>query len=90
MEGAYQCMNLVSSHVPPWIVQITDTSKMATVADVPHLVAALAKCLAVTDGLQHSAQAIHRMTSVAHDILLGLHEVNDLSPENCSSCVLWT
>lgn len=63
---------------------------MATVADVPHLVAALAKCLAVTGGLQHSAQAIQRLSGVAYDILLGLDEVNDLSPEHCFSCVLWT
>ena len=61
---------------------------MATVADVPHLVAALAKCLAVTGGLQPSAQVVYRLTTVAHDVLLGLDEVHDLSPENCFFCML--
>lgn len=53
---------------------------MATVVDVPHLVAALAKCLAVAGGMEPCAQVIQMLTNVAHSILLGLHEVNDLSP----------
>lgn len=63
---------------------------MATVADVPHLVATLAKSFAVIEGQQYSAQVVQRLTSVAHDILLGLNEVNDLSLEICFSCVQWT
>lgn len=62
---------------------------MGTVVDVPHLVAALAKCLAVTGGLQPSAAVVQRLTNLGHDILLGLYEVNHRFPD-FYSCLLYT
>lgn len=50
---------------------------MVSLADVPHLVSALAKCFAVTGGLEPSATVVQRLAHATHGILLGLDEVSD-------------
>lgn len=55
---------------------------MASVADVPHLVSVLARCFAVTGGLDPSPNLVQRMAHATHGILLGLDKVTDW----CSVC----